>query len=1199
MSVSRSVRDPRPVFRLLNVVALTVLILLGFATSASLDAQTADCGFEDVVMCRDTSTAGSVITMPIGANAEVEESVKAPSGPGFSITIDNSFFTGAPQAPVLQRDQDIALSDANVDVRFDGLTITPRLNVATSDLRTSATANTPVTFRASTNYPAYITRAEIRILDADRRRGEDVVARIPVAPNGTAEWAMPVGGSGDFSYVLRVYDAQGRYNETRAQNLRRTSEDQGEVPLTGPIIAAGEGEDLTATRQFKVRGGAVTIAADGLEPGQKVRVMDENIPVDASGAFVTERILPPGQNRISVEVSPGASTRGSNLTRDINIPESEVFYVAIADLTVSENKTTYGDGASETERRTDGRLAFYFKGKYPSGTSVTASLDTGDGLLSDAFSRLEDKDPVALLQRLRDDTFYPTYGDDSIAFDDTPTSGRFYLRLENDTSRLIVGDFDAGITGSTFLRDTRSLYGAQVVHQSMAAHADGTAVFRLEAFAAQGDTISRRDVLEGTGGSAYFLSHQDIEAGTETVSVEVYDPETGRVRSVQILTAGEDYSIDPIQGIIILTSPLTRSVSDGSLIQSGAGGDDVARLVVTYQQSPTFGSVDGNTFGARAEWSVTDRLTFGVSGSIDTTGVSDHEVIGVDVRQAIGAFSWVELEYARSEGPGFGSTFSNDGGLTIEEITSAGVVGRSAEAYRLDAHFALRDLGLENEGFLDVYAERIADGFSSQSLNLTDGHVLLGIEAEYAISDVARLRFDGETFRKNSGEDTTEVELTFATRRGAVAIDVGLAWLDQTRPDIPTETGSQTYLLARLSYAPKDDFKIYAFARQSVASSGLLAADNRYGVGTELQLNDRLRLAAEVSDGSQGFGASASLTWSPAPGREVYLRLADGADFADDGAVSGRDLVFGAKNRVSDRVSTFAETVYRDTARETSLSRVFGVTYTPVDLWTVSAQLEQGEVRDDVGGDFDRFAFSGSVSYDDGEEFSAFARLEYRYENGAGTARDRETWLLAAAFDYRTSPDWHVLGSLDLVHSDSDEGDFRDGNYTRVSLGYAYRPTENDRTNALLRLTYIDDQPGEDQVASDGSANGDRERNFVFSADVIHELGETLTIGAKYGYRRGEFAPRGTSDFTRNDAHLAVLRVDWDFTHNWSLALEARQQWNEPSGDSDTGGSIALYRDIGNNVMLGVGYEAGSVTSDLTNTSYDERGLFVNIIAKF
>ncbi len=240
---------------------------------------------------------GSVFAVP----ALAEES-------GIAIAIDGAALDGTP-APAVEPDADIKMT-------FDGLNVQPRLNVATADLRRTYRAGETVRFSTSSNYPAFIAGAEIRILAFDgKAHGTAPVAVLPVEPNGMAEWVMPDDGPAEFVYVLRVRDAEGHHDETAPLALAR-GDHEGHA-TTEPVVAAGEGEDRAARRDIPVFGGAVTVSGRGIAAGDIVTVAGETIPVDGDGRFVTQRILPPGDHRIDVAV---AGERTMTASRDIAIP---------------------------------------------------------------------------------------------------------------------------------------------------------------------------------------------------------------------------------------------------------------------------------------------------------------------------------------------------------------------------------------------------------------------------------------------------------------------------------------------------------------------------------------------------------------------------------------------------------------------------------------------------------------------------------------------------------------------------------------------------------------------------------------------------------------------------------------------------------------------------------------------------------------
>src|SRR5690606_16809946 len=128
-------------------------------------------------------------------------------------------------------------------------------------------------------------RAELLITDPDGR----AVAVLPIGADGAIDWTMPADGASDYLYIARVHGAAGRFDETAPLPLRRTDRDTTERI---DFAAAGWGEDRASRRSITLTGGAVTVSGTGLAAGAEVAVLGETIPVDASGRFVVQRILP-------------------------------------------------------------------------------------------------------------------------------------------------------------------------------------------------------------------------------------------------------------------------------------------------------------------------------------------------------------------------------------------------------------------------------------------------------------------------------------------------------------------------------------------------------------------------------------------------------------------------------------------------------------------------------------------------------------------------------------------------------------------------------------------------------------------------------------------------------------------------------------------------------------------------------------------
>ena len=189
--------------------------------------------------------------------------------------------------------------------------------------------------------------------------------------------------------------------------------------------------------------------------------------------------------------------------------------------------------------------------------------------------------------------------------------------------------------------------------------------------------------------------------------------------------------------------------------------------------------------------------------------------------------------------------------------------------------------------------------------------------------------------------------------------------------------------------------------------------------------------------------------------------------------------------------------------------------------------------------------------------------------------------------------------------SDSAAGAFHDGDYIEASLGYAYRPVDNDRLNALFKYTWLYDLPGPDQVDVNGNLEGPKQRSHILSADFVYDLVPWLSVGGKYGFRIGEVQQRITdgsetfSSWDNSSAHLGVVRADLHIVREWDLLLEGRMLVMPSADTTDYGVLAAVYRHVGGNFKVGVGYNFGRFSDDLRDQTLDDRGAFLNVVGKF
>lgn len=1156
-----------------------------------------------------------------------------------------------------QRCVDVASNRHDIQIQFDPLKMEPALNVGLTP--NGVVAGRPVTIATYSNYLHWIRRAELRFFVAGQDEREQPLLVLPVKPGENSAWTPPAGFPAETYYVLRVYDERGRFDETVRKHFTVLERSQ---PAGDEADAQREALVIYGTSSLRIRniplsGGSVTVSGRNVARGESVTVFGAPVAVDDAGRFAVQQLMPAGTHTVNV-VTDDPAVGLTQYTRNLTIRNDAWFYVALGELTVADNHTT---GPAElvtgdTERydhkvEVTGRGAFYVKGQFGDDYRLTLSADTREHPLEDLFSDFTSKDPRYLLERIDAERGYPVFGDDSTSEWDAPTYGRFYARLEHHDSRLVWGNFQTAWTGLELNQYSRGLYGADLLYKTDASTSFGERQALTDLFAAEPGTLASREEFRGTGGSLYYLHRQDITRGSERVWVEVRDAVSGIPLQRTQLVPGIDYDLSYLQGRILLRAPLS-SVADGSsLIQTGSLSGNPAYLVATYEYTPGLSSVTDNVYGVRNSSWLGDHVRVGFSGYRQGDATDRQSVGGLDATLRYKPGTYLDMEAARSDGPGNELT-SLDGGFNFNQQSTAAA---RANAWRAQGAVDLAELAGDWRGRGSLYWQDRAAGFSGPG-SLTVGEAVMQKGAALSLPLGERTSVDLKADDRSALTQSRQTEEAAVHRQldQSWAVSIGARHDDRdtsvaNASTLLSQNGERTDAILRIDYKPAGQpavadaapsagappaaapgttsnaqlnnvfdvthatvpaeaaaaaanrpatWSAYGYAQGTLDRDGDREAANRFGVGGTRQLDDRFRLGGELSDGSGGFGGLASGDYRISDRSNVYVSHTVEAE-REDSNYRGRfdNTTLGSRVKLSDQVSIYDEARDARGAGPDSLTNAFGVDLAPNDRWTYGFKAEAGTVSDPLAGDLTRRALGTSVAYKY-RKVSFASNVEYRHE--WGTAGERDTWLVRNSGKYQISPDWRLLGKLNFSFSEASQGNYYDGDFIDASIGGAYRPVDNDRWNALLQYRYYYTLPSPGQVNLGDQLLDYAQRSHIFSVDGIREVLPWLSLGGKYGLRMGSLRDsRDGGDWYTSRADLIIARADVHFVHKWDMMFEGRRLDVHEADSVRTGLLAAIYRELGNHVKLGAGFNFTDFSDDLTDLSWRSRGPFVNVLGAF
>ncbi len=578
----------------------------------------------------------------------------------------------------------------------------------------------------------------------------------------------------------------------------------------------------------------------------------------------------------------------------------------------------------------------------------------------------------------------PQWGDDSATVAQNPAGSRFRLEISREgVGKVGFGSYRAQLGSNSevgrFYRSLTAAYLEARTPDDAIVHAAVRGFYAPDSIdAVQGLVLQpRHERFEATGGSLFYLSGEAAQ-GSERIRIELLDGVTGLPVGERHLQRGVDYSIDYLQGRILLAQPLWSFEPSTTLPTASR-----AQVLWVDYEHPVTGDPAGRTFGGEAKVG---------AGPVNVTAAYAEQpgtkLLRGNATLTLGRL-WATVELARSMGmPELVPLgLSNDGGLTFATAPIITAAMQATDAFAvtarlrtqlygegwLDAAFRWRDKGFNDEQHFDLIASRQISARFEQPI----GGPLKGL-------------LIGAQFDDRAGADP---RVPFSTSFIVQRIIGGVIGYERERWGIRVEArdvdlidevgdGGRTSVSLSGRYQVTDWLTLRAGYRQRLVQRGVGAGafdDTFASAGVDVKPSQNLTL------GIRGG-------WGPVIGPQVWgtvsMTRGDEVMYAghmldvDAPAMGEHRVVMGARREVEPGTTVYVEDAAAQDLTSLRMSRAIGISQQLPHGLTVSLRYERGLRQDlDVAPQRLRDAGGGSLSWV-GKAARAWLRGEARYERG-------------------------------------------------------------------------------------------------------------------------------------------------------------------------------------------------------------------------
>jgi len=779
------------------------------------------------------------------------------------------------------------------------------------------------------------------------------------------------------------------------------------------------------------------------------------------------------------------------------------------------------------------------------------------------------------------------YGDSSTVVYDAQSQGKFYLAVDSDELRFLVGNYPLSLRDTELAAYQRTLYGARAVYQSLSRTEYGSPDTQVVLFGAESLQAHIQDELRATGGSLYYLSHHDIIEGSEQVTLVVRDKNTGLLVSRITQQQNVDYTVKYQEGRILFNRPIASVIQDAVLVNQSIQPGNPVYIQVDYETR--LDSFEKTASGGRVRQQVGDHVAVGGTYVKDELQAGAYELQGVDTEVRLGKNTRIVGEYAETSGTDSTTFTSNDGGLTYGETTPTGI--QEGTAWKAAAELDIGEMfDAPDRVQVGGYFKKLESGFLTNGNSTERGTQKSGANMKLQLTqnDKVLARHDREesegTATSGAGQmETSTVQYTHSEKWWEFSGEYQ-SLQSQATGTSPQDTTSTA--AARLLMKPADKLTVSLLRQETVTG----VENNQTTLGTTYQVLPHLALEGSATEGTQGQSAQGSLIYRT-DGKQFYLteRLSDDRSGQLTSTIIGSDYVFAPSSKVYSEY----QWEHSDAGSNDRTVALIGAQR----QWDVATGLtfllsgEQSKVHS-TSENTDRSAFAMGLSYTDPSGLKASTRNEVRYETGSTKT---EQYLTVNRIELKLNADFTAIGAYRHSITRNVTQDTTDAEFDERVIGLAYRPVAHDWFNALAKYTRLLDQRPLALGAITSAAN----LTNVISADWSLQFNRHLEWVEKVAAKvRQENS--GTEPAYTTHTYLLINRLNYNVWRTIDLGAEYRILTQREASDRREGWLAEILWKPVKHLRLGVGYNFTDFSdNEFSNNNYSIQGWFMRLQGKY
>ncbi len=921
-------------------------------------------------------------------------------------------------------------------------------------------------------------------------------------------------------------------------------------------------------------------------PGNLIRVNNKDVPVQQDGQFAIMLDVQAGTSEIVVQVQDPKGYRGE-VKRKINVSDTQLFFMAFVDGEIGllrRNGYLEGAGMSDAQQAySKGRVSYYLKGMIKGKYLITSAFDTRTQTFGNLFKDLDDSESDLLLTNLDPERAYPIYGDDAQLINDAAGQGKFFLALDSEEIRLLMGNYPVNLGDGQLASYRRTLYGGHLQYDSASKTQYNESYTKAEVFAAETRLAHQQDEILSTGGSLYYLSQRNITPNSEQITLNVRDKNTGNLLKEISLQQGIDYRIYYEHGRIFFHRAVHLYGREDELVDVNATLGNPVTIVVDYEYESN--NIDQIAAGGRVRQQLGDHIALGATAVQDQLSGERYRLQAVDGELRFLTGTRFSAEVSQSEGAGRVKNLSTDGGLSYKLQVAPATIGK---AWKFSATSDLGEwVDVPNRLIADAFITRVDAGFSSSSENKGGQRDNYRARLRYMLTRNNLLQAKHERFElqtpsitSNTMQSITQTSsLLWKHQRQSWRLSGELQTRETTLNGVRRE---QLLSALRLENNLTQNFSTLIEAQQTLRGK----ENSHLRFGTKYKLFKYLTLKGSTTltedDRSTEAGASYQINKN-----RFYIseRVTEESTGQQNTTTIGEEAAIGDNTRVYSELQRERGDKGK---REVSLVGV-EQRWLPSKRWTFRL-FGNYSTASSVYADLQGATLGGTINYSDAIRWDISTRNEIRRQWGSQRLIQ---WLTSNNVNLKLSPSYSLLGKW--LYSQSKDLDTQTVTalFKEESIGLAIRPIHFDRFNALARYTVLSDKnPQNVSITAFGS---EATVKHIAASDFSLDLSKRIEWVEKLAFKRTRYEDPIRATINTNTM-LSIHRLNIKIWKKLELGGEYRILYQRETRTRRDGWLAEIGLRATTNLRVGLGYNFTDFSDNIASeNNYSVQGVFFRV----